>query len=296
VPPDALPDLAVPDAFVDRELGAEEFQPEPEILAEGDDWYLLLTTVDALLPVPAGWAVNLRVDAVDMVLGALDDGGVEAFVQRFPSGTDLAELIADIESDVDPTRGDAIFLLEAVDADRAYFSGASLNDEVLTVGIAVLSRDGNGQLLLLSAATEASQWAEFEPVFRAMMAGWYDLAGNPLGFELPDDLGIPSVGAPISTECVALVGAALDLIQGVLDEVSDVTVEEFEAAGEDAEAFIDLPAFEAASDDIGVRTIEQGCIDNDLGLVLEARLGELDPDGDVPELVLAQLVESDFNE
>lgn len=101
-------------------------------------------------------------------------------------------------------------------------------------------------------------------------------------------------GDPGSAEsCDDLVDAGIDLIQDVLDELSDLDLADIEALGnEPPEALNDL---EARGQELEERADELGCTDEELSAGLTARVDELEADGPFAELILEGIKSEGFD-
>lgn len=85
-------------------------------------------------------------------------------------------------------------------------------------------------------------------------------------------------------DCDDLVAAGLDLIQDVLDEVGDMSMEELAALGDQEPEFVqDL---ETRGTELEQRQVELGCSDAELEAGLIDGLDSLEADGPVAELML----------
>ncbi len=97
-------------------------------------------------------------------------------------------------------------------------------------------------------------------------------------------------GDPGSAEsCDDLVDAGIDLIQDVLDELSDLDLADIEALGnEPPEALNDL---ETRGEELSQRAEELNCTDEELSQGLVDNLDQLEADGPFAELILQGLRE-----
>ncbi len=95
-------------------------------------------------------------------------------------------------------------------------------------------------------------------------------------------------GDPGSAEsCDDLVDAGIDLIQDVLDELSDLDLSDIEALGDEPpEALDDL---ETRGEELQTRADELGCTDEELQQGLIDNIDQLEADGPFAELILQGL-------
>ncbi len=98
----------------------------------------------------------------------------------------------------------------------------------------------------------------------------------------PEAAVTTAVAAP--SECDEVVDAGIDLLQGVLDEVAELSLAEVIALGDEPPAA--LGELEARGRDLEARAGEIGCSDEELQAGLTGRLHELDARGPLAELIL----------
>lgn len=87
-------------------------------------------------------------------------------------------------------------------------------------------------------------------------------------------------------DCDDLAQAGIDLLQDVLDEVSDMSLEEFAAAAETEGDPEFLAKFQGQADDLDTGQADLGCSDAELESYIIDNLDQLTATGTVGELVL----------
>ncbi len=94
-------------------------------------------------------------------------------------------------------------------------------------------------------------------------------------------------------DCDDLVGAGLEMLQDVLDELGELSFEDVAALGDEPpEALNDL---EARGQELEDRADELGCTDEELSAGLTARVDELEADGPFAELILEGIQTEGFD-
>ena len=92
------------------------------------------------------------------------------------------------------------------------------------------------------------------------------------------------------SDCDDLAQGGLDLLQDILDEVSDMSMSEFiEAADTDGEPEF-ITKFEPDADKLDAAQVDLGCSDEELGDFVTGNLDSLTASGDVGELMLEALI------
>lgn len=97
-----------------------------------------------------------------------------------------------------------------------------------------------------------------------------------------DDDGGNGGGAADAETCEDLGQAFLDEMQVLLDELSDMSLEEV-SGDEQPEA---VTNFENSAEEFGDRADDLGCSDEEMATILQDNIDQLEADGPVPELVL----------
>ena len=125
-------------------------------------------------------------------------------------------------------------------------------------------------------------------VFSLMLVFIMSLSIVACGSEDEDEE--PSVANADS--CEELVDAFMPIMQGVLDAVSEMSMEEIMASEEEPEI---LGEFEEDLDAVEEKSNELDCQDDELQALLEDRIDELTASGPVGELVLQMIREEGFD-
>ena len=89
--------------------------------------------------------------------------------------------------------------------------------------------------------------------------------------------------------CDGLVDEALDMLQTVLDELSDLNLEDAIALGESGEEPEALADLEQRGEELEARATALNCSDEEMGAKLADRADELEADGPFAELILEGL-------
>ncbi len=84
--------------------------------------------------------------------------------------------------------------------------------------------------------------------------------------------------------CDDLVGEAIVMLQDVLDALSELSIEDITALGDEPPAAIE--DLEQRSDELEAKAIELNCDDDELGAGVVSRADELTADGPFAELIL----------
>jgi hypothetical protein len=107
-----------------------------------------------------------------------------------------------------------------------------------------------------------------------------------------DDEGtdVAAVSVADATTCEQLVDAFMPLMQEVLDAVSDMTMGEL-TSGDPPEVLDD---FEERMEEIGAKSDDLNCDDDEVSEMLASRAGELEASGPVGELLLEIITEGNF--
>ena len=106
-----------------------------------------------------------------------------------------------------------------------------------------------------------------------------------------DDNGDDDVTVDSADTCEQLVDATIPVMQEILDAVSEMSMEDIMSEEEPEE----LADFETRMEEIGERAEDMNCDDDEMGTLLEARVGDLTAEGPVGELLLEVIQSGEFD-
>jgi hypothetical protein len=100
-------------------------------------------------------------------------------------------------------------------------------------------------------------------------------------------------GDDSAASCEGIADDAIQVIQDVIDELDEMTLEEIAAMEEEPEALADM---EARADELQAQANELGCSDEEMTELLNARVGNLRAEGFFGELLVSELESGGFFE
>ena len=93
--------------------------------------------------------------------------------------------------------------------------------------------------------------------------------------------------------CEGVADDAIQVIQDVINEVDSLTLEELSAMDEEPEALANL---ERRADELQQKADELGCSDTEMEELLNARVGNLEAEGMIGQLLIGELESGGFFE